>query len=391
MSNEEFIEAERCRRRELVRFFSNDAKPERERWVVREFLKNLSIPFSEGDFTSAAQSDDVDVVFRNARFQVKELTDPDCRRYSEIKEDLKRAEDAIRPQDLFDTPISYDLVWVDAYPLIHDRATNNQYPPRSSRRVDLLFYITRTHAFLAPSRQSDNLSSLGWRSVSCLIGKRSYVLAAASHAPLFLRDRYSGSAYNLLSFMPMKNRPCAYCGCTDSPREKGHVLPRFLYPDATPTRLQWITVPECQRCKMLWQDAEEHFRNILTVAGEPNKAVLEQWERVVRDFRSPKRRLEDLWASLRPVVLEGVERHLVFPAKDARFMLVTRKIIRGLCHHHGLMSPLPDRCVEVSTFGLEIPAQFRDAMTWCDVGSHFFRYGYWVINQLGIHSAWSPR
>jgi len=166
------------------------------------------------------------------------------------------------------------------------------------------------------------------------------------------------------------------------------VLPRFLYPTATPATVQRITVPECQGCKKLWQDAEEQFGNILTVAGEPNDAVLEQWDRVLRDFRSRKRRLEDLWANLQPNVLAGRQRHLVFPGEDVQFMLVIRKIVRGLCDFHDLMSPVPDHWVQVSV-GIEVPQEFRDEMTWCDLGGQFFKYGYWVINQLGMHSAWS--
>jgi hypothetical protein len=57
----------------------------------------------------------------------------------------------------------------------------------------LLFYITRRHAFLDRSLQPADLSSLGWRSISCLFGKHSYVLVAASHAPSFLRDCYNGN------------------------------------------------------------------------------------------------------------------------------------------------------------------------------------------------------
>lgn len=193
MDDEEFIEGERRARREHVRFFSNAAKPERERWVVREFLSNLSISVSEDNLISPKRNDDVDIIFCDANFQVKELTDRVCRRSSEVREDLKRAEAATRAEDLLDTPTGGDIVWVEAHPRIRDQASNNQYPPRSRREIDLLFYITRRHAYADPSLQLDDLSALGWRSISCLIGKHSYVLVAASHAPSFLRDRYSGS------------------------------------------------------------------------------------------------------------------------------------------------------------------------------------------------------
>lgn len=73
MDSEELIEFVRRARREETRFFSNVAKSERERWVVKEFLANLSISATEDEFKSRAQNDDVNVVFRDACFQVKEI------------------------------------------------------------------------------------------------------------------------------------------------------------------------------------------------------------------------------------------------------------------------------------------------------------------------------
>ena len=192
MNNEKLIEAVRRARKEEKRFFSSTAKPERERCVVRKFLANLSILVSEDELISLPQDDDGDVIFGEAHFQVKEITDADCRRSSEVLADLKRAESATRPEELFDIPVARNIIWVDAYPLICDEASSHLYPPKSRSKLDLLFYITRRHAFLDRSLQPADLSSLGWRSISCLFGRHSYVLVAASHAPSFLRDCYDG-------------------------------------------------------------------------------------------------------------------------------------------------------------------------------------------------------
>src|ERR1041384_1601055 len=105
MNNEELIETVRRAREEEVRFFSNAAKPERERWVVQEFLRNLSISVSEDELISPKQNDDVDVKFRDANFQVKELLEANCRRASEVRAALKRAETAAQPKELFETPV----------------------------------------------------------------------------------------------------------------------------------------------------------------------------------------------------------------------------------------------------------------------------------------------
>jgi 5-methylcytosine-specific restriction endonuclease McrA len=46
--------------------------------------------------------------------------------------------------------------------------------------------------------------------------------------------------------MRRRNRVCTFCGITGVPLERGHVVPKSLYPDSRKTsRLQLITIPEC--------------------------------------------------------------------------------------------------------------------------------------------------
>jgi hypothetical protein len=128
----------------------------------------------------------------------------------------------------------------------------------------------------------------------------------------------------------MKNRPCAYCGTTAVTRENGHVVPRCVYPPSLDSRVQRITVPECLDCKMTWQDAETQFRNILMLAGEPNRQIRELWEGpVTRSFdkASGGRWLTDLAEQLVPVETQDGLRNKVYPSRDQRVMLVVRKII----------------------------------------------------------------
>lgn len=133
------------------------------------------------------QYDDVDVKFRDANFQIKEIPNPDCRRSSEVRAAWDRAETAIQPEELFDIPNARDIEWVDAYPLILQSASDVRYPPTRRRKLDLLFYVTHEYAFLVQSVQPADLSSLGWRSISCLHGPASHVLVSASDAPSFLK------------------------------------------------------------------------------------------------------------------------------------------------------------------------------------------------------------
>ena len=194
--------------------------------------------------------------------------------------------------------------------------------------------------------------------------------------------------------MAMKQGPCAYCGTTAFKREKGHVVPDCVYPPSLDPRVQRITVPECSRCKTIWQNAETQFRNIMMIAGEPNAHVRELWEgSVTRSFDKPSgpRWVADLIEQLVPVETEDGPRHKVYPGRDQRVMLVVRKIIRGLCHKERVATAVDDRRVWADVMVYSMPEQFRREMTWKQLGHEFFRYGFAVQNdsEFDIHSAWS--
>jgi hypothetical protein len=72
--------------KEDLDFFSNPGKPERERWVVSELLQLLGVAFEDFELKSLEQKSKIDVAFRDARFQVKELMDPGYLRTKIIRE-----------------------------------------------------------------------------------------------------------------------------------------------------------------------------------------------------------------------------------------------------------------------------------------------------------------
>lgn len=183
------IEVVRRAREEALRFFSNDeeAQAERERWVVREFLSTFGIIFNDDELISPPQADEVDVAFRDARFQVKEIYDPRERRYAELKEDLRRAETATQLKDLYGEVEARDNRYVDVLPLIEKFASDPKYTP-SRARTDLLCYVTRTDATIQqPAQVPPALQQ--WRSVSCLFGSKPMILATQADAPSFLKVR----------------------------------------------------------------------------------------------------------------------------------------------------------------------------------------------------------
>ena len=175
-------------------FFSNPGKEERERWVVNKFLVQLGLPFSDTELHSHHQASKVDVEFRDADFQVKEITDPNFRRGDEIRITYQRVLEAKTLQDTVGPGFVYDVPSpVSGYALVRDTAielaTSTTYRDHRAR-LDLLCYVTRTRTSLITRDQLRlaEMAAVGWRSVSCLIGNQATVLYAGPCAAAFLRE-----------------------------------------------------------------------------------------------------------------------------------------------------------------------------------------------------------
>lgn len=172
------------------------------------------------------------------------------------------------------------------------------------------------------------------------------------------------------------------------------MVPSCVYPQNLARQIQRITVPECSDCKKAWQDAETQFRNMLMIAGEANAHVRELWDGPVsRSFDKPsgRRWLADLVDRFVPVETADGPRQKVYPGEDERVMLVVRRIIRGLCHHENVATGVADARVQAVVMVHVIPEEYRNQMTWGEMGQGFFRYGFAVVNdaESGTHSAWS--
>lgn len=190
-------------------------------------------------------------------------------------------------------------------------------------------------------------------------------------------------------------RICAYCGKSSEKVTREHVVPSSLYPPSkTNSKVQRITVPACQECNHGWSDDEAHFRNILTVAGEPNEVARELWNgKIKRSFQKGdgRRRFIDFYEQLQSIQTESGERHKVFPAKDPRFLRILRKIVRGLHHHHCLGTSVPDERVSADVLRFAIPAEFTEAMPLLHCEPDIFQYNFEVFDQfedIPMSSAW---
>ena len=186
------------------------------------------------------------------------------------------------------------------------------------------------------------------------------------------------------------NRPCAYCGTKTVKRTKGHILPRSIYPDSLPNAKR-ITIPECIECKSIWEDAEPHFKNILiSIWNSDTLPSDSRTNSMWRGFleKDGQRRVKELLALIEPAQSDGKSREMIYPAKDLKFNLILRRIVRGLSNIHHLGTPITDRRVICDAMRWSIPPTFEDNLTWHVIADDFFRYTYSYFNDEPMHSFW---
>lgn len=190
MSDNEYLEQVRKARAESVHYFSSNNKPERERWVVIEFLTNLGVSFVESEVQSIVD-EPPDVRFRSAAFEVKEIQDPGRRRHAEFKAALERANAATSPRDLLEPVAPRDITYTE----ICDRVENEvarfatKYSVDVRAKLDLLFYVNLEDVFgyvATPLPPSSRWEQYAFRSVLTVMGCLSGVLMASDSAPEFI-------------------------------------------------------------------------------------------------------------------------------------------------------------------------------------------------------------
>lgn len=191
----------------------------------------------------------------------------------------------------------------------------------------------------------------------------------------------------------IKETPCAYCGKPVANPEREHVFPKCLYPlSKSQSKVQRLTVPSCRDCNRGWARDEAHFRNVLVISGEaPNAARQELWVTSIRrsfDEVDGTRRVKDLVARMKPVTVAGRERHMIFPGQDKQVMRVIRKVIRGLCYHHNVLSPVSDQRVWADVLKYIVPQEFFDQMGYDHREQEIAQYRWQILNEDGINSVW---
>lgn len=180
---------------ENVRYFSNPNKESTERWIVSDFLTTLCIEHHNTELKSLEQESKIDVCFRAAKFQVKELPDPNLLRGKIYKDALNSIKVATSIKEVSLIGEIYDLPPItDMYTLVLEKSrelSNKEIYKHSKGEIDLLIYVTRTRASIIQAHeiQSEEFSSLGWRSISCLNTKQAVVLFSSPSAPTFIIEK----------------------------------------------------------------------------------------------------------------------------------------------------------------------------------------------------------
>ncbi len=194
-SEQEYIAELRRHASATRELFSNPKKPERERMVVRAFLRCVGVQFSD-DEIKASSNEPVDVVFRAARFQIMEILGGRKRglawREREARyKNAKQASDVLEPWTSSE-PMSFGEVSQMIAEGLAKKASH--YGVNNCSKLDALVNVDLSGRHLWPlesnleAEVTDSLNQQGWRSVSKLLLPYGLVLIAKPDAPDFLKD-----------------------------------------------------------------------------------------------------------------------------------------------------------------------------------------------------------
>lgn len=152
-----------------------------------------------------------------------------------------------------------------------------------------------------------------------------------------------------------------------------------------------ITVPECDDCKAVWEDAEPHFKNTLLSIWNPDELpddsrVQGMWRGF--DEKDGKRRAKDLARQFRSIEIGTDTRTKIYPDDDPVFNLILRRIIRGLVHEHKLGTAISDDRVVCRVMRWLVPPAFEAEFTWHVIAEDFVRYAYSRPDEESMHSFW---
>lgn len=174
-----------------IDFFSGSKKRYREKWVVKQFLNNLHIEFKDTEIKISPE-EPPDIIFRNARFEIKEVLDEDRKRHKEYKEALEKAKNVTKFSDLFENYSPQEVTIQDIAELIEQKLKEYILDSTLYSKIDMLFYVNLLNVhFVKNSAYSFTNKELWqkWRSVSMIEnGKINFVFCSSNNAPDFIKS-----------------------------------------------------------------------------------------------------------------------------------------------------------------------------------------------------------
>jgi hypothetical protein len=190
-SEREYLQNIQTDAADKLHYLTDECKPERERAVVRAFLRCIGVTFAESEIVAPA-SEPVDVSFRDARFQVREILQQGRRRGDEVK--LKARAQSIDDATVTwkppPTPMSAEELTLAITQALDEKA--RKYGRSQCSRLDALVYVNLTlTSVLRPDTTPGNTAGLtaqAWRSVSLVFPPYGIVLFTTSDASGFLRQ-----------------------------------------------------------------------------------------------------------------------------------------------------------------------------------------------------------
>lgn len=185
-------------------------------------------------------------------------------------------------------------------------------------------------------------------------------------------------------------KSCCYCGKLVNNTEKEHVIPHCLYPKNYDfSKINLITISACHECNNNFSDAEAHFRNIFTLISDPNNISRELFKKVIRSLykEDGKKRLSDI---LNVAVIKNDDL-IIYPLKDEKVKVAIKKIIRGLCCFHNLLSPITEQQIVVDFKKYNIPEKFLKEMNYHHQGKDIIEWRYSIVNNKGLRLFWELR
>jgi hypothetical protein len=181
---------------ETLALFSNGGRHERERKVVRAFLRSVGIKFTEDEIRTGAD-EPVDIAFRDARFQIMDIVGG-RRRGRQWKDRQRRYAEAKGIAGVMEPWTNSEPMSLrEAARMIADSLAKKaaRYGARTCSQIDALVYVDLGGHHLWPlhppmeAAVAEDLRRQSWRSVSMLFVPYGAVLAVRPEHPEFLRDK----------------------------------------------------------------------------------------------------------------------------------------------------------------------------------------------------------